>query len=114
MLAESPSRDVTAPGVRPFVGQSVRRVEDARLLTGASRFVDDLALPGTLHLVVIRSERAHARIDRLGLEAARALPGVAAVLTAEDLPPSARAIQFGRWLLPNPKIQATVNPTVRP
>ena len=70
------------------LGQSRRRREDARLLTGHGVFLDDIASPpGCLHAVFIRSPHAHARIDGIESAAARALPGVVAVLTGHDLGP---------------------------
>lgn len=68
-----------------FVGQSVRRREDAALLTGRATWTDDIVLPGTLHMAVLRSPVAHARIGRIDTEQARTLPGVVAVLTGEDV-----------------------------
>ncbi|MBM9595298.1 xanthine dehydrogenase family protein molybdopterin-binding subunit [Roseitranquillus sediminis] len=65
--------------------QAVRRVEDVRLLTGAGRYVDDIAPRGALHAFVFRSPVAHARIVELEVEEARAAPGVQLVLTLEDL-----------------------------
>ena len=62
-----------------WIGASVRRKEDGRLLTGEGRYVDDLHLPGTLHMAVLRSPHAHARIRHVDLAAARAAPGVIAV-----------------------------------
>ena len=67
------------------VGDPVRRVEDARFLTGQGRYVDDIALPGMVHAYVVRSPHAHARIRRIDAAAAKAAPGVLAVLTAEDV-----------------------------
>ena len=72
----------TRPGL---VGQPVKRREDPRLLTGQGRFVDDLALRGMLHLVFVRSSQAHARIAQIDTRAARELPGVVLVLTAEQI-----------------------------
>ena len=69
-----------------MIGQSPRRKEDRRLLTGAGRYVDDLSRPGLLHMAVVRSRHAHARIIKIGVEAARALPGVTGIYTAPDLP----------------------------
>jgi carbon-monoxide dehydrogenase large subunit len=68
-----------------WTGQEIRRVEDVRLLTGAGRFVDDLVLPGMLHLVAVRSPVAHARVRGIDVTAVRAAPGVRAVLTHADL-----------------------------
>jgi carbon-monoxide dehydrogenase large subunit/6-hydroxypseudooxynicotine dehydrogenase subunit gamma len=66
------------------VGTRVRRAEDPRLLTGRGRFVDDVELPGMLHMRVVRSTSAHGRLRGVDCSAARSVPGVAAVLTAGD------------------------------
>ena len=58
-----------------LIGTSPRRKEDRRLLTGAGRYVDDLRRPGLLHMAVVRSRHAHARVIKIGVEAARSLPG---------------------------------------
>jgi carbon-monoxide dehydrogenase large subunit len=68
-----------------FVGQRVPRHEDARFLTGTGQYVDDIALPGTLHVAFARSHVARGRLTSIDTTAAAALPGVAAVLTAADL-----------------------------
>ncbi len=68
-------------------GASLRRLEDPPLLTGHGRFIDDIALPGTAHAAFVRSPHAHARIRRLATAAARAAPGVQAVLALSDLKP---------------------------
>ena len=68
------------------VGTSVPRVDGANKVTGRARYVADLALPGTLVGKVLRSPHAHARIVRIDTAAARAIPGVHAVLTGEDTP----------------------------
>jgi carbon-monoxide dehydrogenase large subunit len=67
------------------IGASPRRKEDAPLLEGRGRYLDDLRRPGTAHLGVVRSLHAHARIRRIAADPARAMPGVA-VYTAADLP----------------------------
>jgi 2-furoyl-CoA dehydrogenase large subunit len=72
--------------VQGWVGRSVQRVEDAALLTGRGRYIDDLGTrPGTLEAAILRSPHAHAEITAIDAERARALPGVAAVLTGEDI-----------------------------
>src|SRR6202023_3777554 len=77
-------------GARQF-GARVKRLEDPALLTGRGRFVDDIKLPGTLEACFVRTPHAHARIRSIDATAARALAGVHAVLTADDLPgPMAR------------------------
>lgn len=70
-----------------WTGRPALRVEDERLLTGAGRFVDDVALPGMLHMVTVRSPLAHARVLSVDPRAARAAPGVRAVLTLADIAP---------------------------
>ena len=75
-----------------LIGASPRRKEDRRLITGTGRYVDDLQRPGLLHMVVVRSRHAHARIIKIAVEEARALPGVAAVWTAADFPEMKRSM----------------------
>ena len=67
------------------VSQPVRRKEDARLLTGGGRYVDDIAPEGALHVAFFRSPIAHARIINLDVSEAEAAPGVLAIYTAERL-----------------------------
>ena len=73
-----------------LIGQPVDRAEDLRFLTGRGQFVDDLKRDGMLHAVVLRSSVAHGRIRAIDAAAARARPGVRAVITAaeigEDIP----------------------------
>ena len=68
-----------------LVGASPRRKEDHRLLVGAGHFVEDLRRDGMLHLAVVRSPHAHARVLSITTSAARRLPGVVAVWAAADL-----------------------------
>ncbi len=69
------------------IGCSRQRTEDARFIQGKGNYVDDLKLPGMLFGNLVRSPHAHARIKSIDKEAALAVPGVKAVLTAEDLKP---------------------------
>ncbi len=71
------------------------RVEDLRLLTGRGRYVADILPEGALHAIFLRSPIAHGRIRRLEVAPARALPGVALILTAADL--AAAGITAGLW-----------------
>lgn len=73
---ESPAKEV---------GQARRRKEDARLITGRTTWTDNMVLPGMLHLSVVRSPVAHAKILSVDVEAARSAPNVVAVLTGRDL-----------------------------
>src|SRR5213594_1855557 len=66
------------------IGQSVRRLEDPRLLQGFGRYSDDVSLPRQASAVVVRSPHAHARIRSMDISAARSAPGVLAVLTGAD------------------------------
>jgi carbon-monoxide dehydrogenase large subunit len=67
------------------IGASVRRREDLRLLTGQGRYSDDLCLPDQVYAVMMRSPHAHAEIGAIDSETARAIPGVLAVLTGQDM-----------------------------
>src|SRR4051812_36261503 len=81
---ETPGMD--AATATAWVGRSVERVEDAALLTGRGRYMDDLGVrPDTLHAAILRSPHAHARIRAVRVEAARQAPGVAAVLTDAEV-----------------------------
>src|SRR5437868_12102185 len=63
------------------IGDSIRRKEDDRFIRGRGNYVDDIALPGMLHMAIHRSPFAHARIKSIKTEAAQAVPGVVAVVT---------------------------------
>ncbi len=67
------------------IGARLRRLEDRALLTGAGRFLDDIALPGTLHAAFVRSPHAHAKILSIDTGDAAKLDGVRAILTGADL-----------------------------
>jgi carbon-monoxide dehydrogenase large subunit len=67
------------------VGQSVRRVEDQRFITGAGRYTDDINLPGQAYGVAVRSPEAHARIVSIDIDEARLSPGVLAVITGAEI-----------------------------
>src|ERR1700757_2610376 len=79
------------PNKTSFVGRSMPRREDRRLLTGRGQFIADLDLPGMLHAVFVRSPVAHARIRGVDLSRAKAAPGVVYALSgielAQILPP---------------------------
>jgi carbon-monoxide dehydrogenase large subunit len=75
-----------------MLGQSPRRKEDVRLLTGVGRFVDDVVRTGAAHLGVVRAVHAHARVRSIGLAAVRKRPGVLTAWSAADLPEVARTI----------------------
>jgi 2-furoyl-CoA dehydrogenase large subunit len=69
-----------------LIGQALERLEDAALLTGAGRYIDDLPVaPGTLHAAILRSPHAHAELLSVDAAAALAMPGVAAVVTRDEV-----------------------------
>ena len=74
-----------AERVGRVVGRSVTRLEDEPLLVGQGRFIDDISFPGQLHMRVVRSQHAHGRILSIDTAEAKALNGVFAVWTGEDL-----------------------------
>src|SRR6266849_5676294 len=65
------------------IGESIKRKEDARFLRGKGNFIDDIDLPNMLHMAILRSPHAHARIKSIDTSAAGAKPGVIAVVTGE-------------------------------
>ena len=74
---------------KELMGMGVARLrkEDARFIQGKGNYVDDMKLPGMVHMDIVRASVAHARIKRINKEAALKVPGVIAVLTADDLKP---------------------------
>src|SRR5947199_10631502 len=87
------------------IGARTKRNEDPRLLTGRALFVDDLDLPGMLHVAFLRSPYAHARIRSIDTSRARKHEGVIAVYTAEDL---GSYWQPGPLLVPPPPVEGMV------
>jgi len=69
----------------PEIGQARRRKEDQRLITGRTRWTDNIALPGMLHLAMVRSPFAHAKITSIDASAAKAAPNVVTVITGADV-----------------------------
>ncbi|MFL5700146.1 MAG: xanthine dehydrogenase family protein molybdopterin-binding subunit [Ktedonobacteraceae bacterium] len=72
-------------GITALVGRPIKRREDPRLITGQATYVDDIKLPGMLHMAVLRSQYGHARLKSINTDAARQHPDVVAVYTAQDL-----------------------------
>ncbi len=97
-MTSNPSHD--------YIGQSVHRLEDGRLLRGQGRYVDDIKLPGMLAMAIYRSPHAHARIRGIDLSVTREMEGVVDVFSAGDLGPELPIIPlrlapfegFGRFL----------------
>ena len=103
---------MTAVEERPTteVGQPRKRKEDERLITGRTRWTDNLTLPGMLHLAMARSPMAHARITSVDADQARQAPGVLAVLTGADLAEVQGELP-NAWML-TPEQKAPSHPSV--
>lgn len=78
---------VVEPQTTPkWIGKAVKRLEDGKFISGKGAYLDDLALEGTLHVALVRSLYAHARIVGIDAREALEVPGVLAVYTSADLP----------------------------
>jgi carbon-monoxide dehydrogenase large subunit len=97
-----------------MIGRAVKRVEDHRFITGRGLYVDDVTVPGVLHVAIVRSTYAHALIRGIDRADAAAAPGVIAVITAADLGPANGPHPHPTWFPPHPPLQAAVNPMTRP
>ncbi len=84
------------------VGKNLRKVDGARLVTGSPAFTDDIHLPSMLYGKILPSPYAHARIKRIDARAAKALPGVHAVLTYQDVPRVPHTTAGQAWPEPSP------------
>ena len=83
-------------------GSSVKRREDPRLIQGTGRYVDDIKLAGMLHVQLVRSPFAHAKIAGIDCSAAEALEGVVAVFTGEQVKDEQGSVPCG-WVVPDTK-----------
>ena len=83
-------------------GASIKRREDPRLITGRGNYVDDMKLVGMLHMTLVRSPHAHAVIKSIDTSKAKALEGVVAVYTGEDLKDQLGSLMVG-WVVPDLK-----------
>src|SRR5881296_4102241 len=81
-MTSTKSHGAKAPG---YFGKSIKRVEDPRLIQGIATYVDDITLHGMLHMAVLRSPYAHAKVNGIRTDAARGLPGVTGVFTGADV-----------------------------
>ncbi len=68
-----------------YIGHPVKRTEDPRLIQGLGHYVDDIKLADTLHVTILRSQYAHAKINSINIDGARKAPGVVAVYTGKDV-----------------------------
>src|SRR5436309_7993635 len=85
-------------------GSGIRRREDPRLITGAATYTDDYTLPDMVHMVLLRSPHAHARIKRIDTTRAKAAPGVVAVFTGTDVEGALNPMPCA-WLVPNSNLK---------
>src|SRR5690242_9742916 len=74
----------TARSLPKLIGEPVRRREDPRLVSGLGTYVDDIKLPGMLHMSIVRSTHAHARLTKVDTSAAKAAEGVSLVMTGAE------------------------------
>jgi carbon-monoxide dehydrogenase large subunit len=105
-----------------LVGARVKRREDPRLITGNATYVDDVKLPGMQYMAVVRSPYARARIRRIDVSKARALPGVTDVVTVAEVKELSEPIPIGlplpgqkntvRWALAEGEVRHVGDPVV--
>lgn len=92
------------------IGAPLARKEDQRLITGRSRYTDNMVLPGMLHLAMVRSPFAHAKIEAIDASEAKSVPGVIAVLTGNDVADSQGSLP-NAWPI-TPDQQAPAHPAI--
>ena len=85
----------------PHIGESYKRKEDYRFLTGAGQYTDDIHLANECFAVFVRSPHAHANITGIDLAAAKAMPGVVNIFTGKDIEGKMGGLPCG-WLINNP------------
>jgi carbon-monoxide dehydrogenase large subunit len=114
-IASEPDTSIKERQEGMLVGRPVRRVEDARLLTGFGRYVDDRPSGNALHMALLRSDQAHARIVGIRAETALAMPGVYGIYTWQDIKGIVKpAVAVSRMADYQPtKIHALANGVVR-
>lgn len=81
----APRREKLPQEAKRWIGKSMKRVEDPRLLTGKGKYLDDVVVPNMAHAALLRSPYAHARIKSIDTSKARELPGVICVVTGAEL-----------------------------
>ncbi|MFN8375130.1 MAG: molybdopterin cofactor-binding domain-containing protein [Anaerolineae bacterium] len=91
-------------------GSGIKRREDPRLITGKGKYTDDMALLGMVHMAVVRSPHAHARIKSIDTSKAKAAPGVVAVYTGADL--TGLGNLPCAWLVPNSNLKTPAHPAL--
>ena len=84
------------PAISPEIGKDRRRKEDQRLITGRTRWTDNMVLPGMLHMAIVRSPHAHARLVSIEMEAADRTPNVYDVFDGKKLQDS-MGVMINAW-----------------
>jgi carbon-monoxide dehydrogenase large subunit len=103
MLAHGRESDMNEQSPAPYVGQPLLRREDFRFVSGKGRYVDDVKLPGMLHMAILRSPHAHAIITRIDVSVAARAPGVRLALSGADLSGKLGPI-VPNWIIPGTKV----------
>jgi aerobic carbon-monoxide dehydrogenase large subunit len=93
-------------------GSGIKRREDPRLITGQAKYTDDLTLPGTVHLAVVRSPYAHARIKKIDAVKAKAMNGVLGVFTGQDMKDAGFGSIPCAWVVPNSGTKTPAYPPI--
>src|SRR5262245_25229153 len=93
-------------------GSAIKRREDPRLITGQGKFTDDFVLPGLLHLAVVRSPYAHARIRKIDPSVAKKRPGVLGVFTGQDMKDAGFGVIPCAWVIPNSEAKTPTYPPI--
>src|SRR5712691_10801212 len=81
-------------------GSAIKRREDPRLITGQARYTDDFVLPNMVHMAVVRSPYAHARIRRIDTKKASSMPGVLGVFTGQQMKDAGFGSIPCAWVVP--------------
>ncbi len=95
----------------PF-GASIKRLEDPRFITGQAKYTDDYTLPGTVHMVVVRSPFAHATVTGVDTTSAAQMPGVVGVFTGQDLADAGFAGIPCAWVVPVSDTKTPAHPAI--
>src|SRR5215510_2374682 len=93
-------------------GSRIKRREDPRLITGQAKYTDDFTLPGTLHMAVVRSPYAHARVKAVRTDDAKAAPGVVGVFTGQQMKDAGFGSIPCAWVVPNSDTKTPPYPAI--
>ena len=105
-MTATQERPDVADGPEREIGKSRRRKEDQRLITGRTRWTDNITLPGMLHLAMVRSPHAHAKFSSIDTSEAENAPNVVAVLTGNDIADS-QGVIINAWPITEDQVSPT-------